>query len=125
MLRQQLRAIQEELGETNPEKAQTAELRERFSKADLPEEVRQEAERELGRLERMPTAAPDYQMTRTYLELICCKVIFLTSCKFCNSGRRSTAKLSGRWAKNNASPRSALEEEHGGFLRSHQGSAGS
>jgi ATP-dependent Lon protease len=70
MLRQQLRAIQEELGETNPEKAQTAELRERFSKADLPEEVRKEAERELGRLERMPTAAPDYQMTRTYLELI-------------------------------------------------------
>jgi ATP-dependent Lon protease len=70
MLRQQLRAIQEELGETNPEKAQTVELRERFSKADLPEEVRKEAERELGRLERMPSAAPDYQMTRTYLELI-------------------------------------------------------
>jgi ATP-dependent Lon protease len=70
MLRQQLRAIQEELGETNPEKAQTVELRERFSNADLPEDVRKEAERELGRLERMPTAAPDYQMTRTYLELI-------------------------------------------------------
>jgi len=70
MLRQQLRAIQEELGETSPEKAQAAELRERFSKADLPDEVRKEAERELGRLERMPTAAPDYQITRTYLELI-------------------------------------------------------
>lgn len=70
MLRQQLRAIQEELGETSPEKAQAAELRERFNKADLPEEVRKEAERELRRLERMPTASPDYQITRTYLELI-------------------------------------------------------
>jgi ATP-dependent Lon protease len=70
MLRQQLRAIQEELGETNQEKAQTVELRERFSKADLPEDVRKEVERELGRLERMQSAAPDYQMTRTYLELI-------------------------------------------------------
>jgi ATP-dependent Lon protease len=70
MLRQQLRAIQEELGEQNPEKAQAAELRERLAKADLPDEVRKEAERELGRLERMPSAAPDHQLTRTYLELV-------------------------------------------------------
>jgi ATP-dependent Lon protease len=70
MLRQQLRAIQEELGETTPEKSQAAELRERLVKADLPDEVRKEAERELGRLERLPSAAPDYQLTRTYLELI-------------------------------------------------------
>jgi ATP-dependent Lon protease len=70
MLRQQLRAIQEELGEQNPEKAQAAELRERLAKADLPDEVRKEAERELARLERMPSAAPDHQLTRTYLELV-------------------------------------------------------
>ena len=70
MLRQQLRAIQEELGEQNPEKAQAAELRERLAKADLPEEVRKEADRELARLERMPAAAPDHQLARTYLELI-------------------------------------------------------
>src|SRR5262249_42169413 len=58
------------LGEKNPEKADVEELRERFTKADLPDEVRTEAERELSRLERMPAAAPDFQITRTYLELI-------------------------------------------------------
>jgi ATP-dependent Lon protease len=69
-LRQQLRAIQDELGEEQPEKAEIAELRERLQKADLPDHVRKEAERELTRLERLPTAAPDYQLTRTYLELV-------------------------------------------------------
>jgi len=70
MLRQQLRAIQEELGETTPEKSQVVELRERLTKADLPDEVRKEAERELSRLERLPAASPDNQLTRTYLELM-------------------------------------------------------
>jgi ATP-dependent Lon protease len=70
MLRQQLRAIQEELGDQNPEKAEAEVLRKRLAEADLPDEVRKEAERELTRLERMPPAAPDYQLTRTYLELI-------------------------------------------------------
>jgi ATP-dependent Lon protease len=70
LLRQQLRAIQDELGEKNPEKAELETLRQRLAEADLPEEVRKEADRELGRLERMPAAAPDYQMTRTYLELV-------------------------------------------------------
>jgi ATP-dependent Lon protease len=69
-LRQQMRAIQDELGETNPEKAEVAELRRRLGEADLPDEVRKEAERDLSRLERMPPAAPDYQMTRSYLELV-------------------------------------------------------
>ena len=69
-LRQQLRAIQEELGETSPEKAEVQELRRRLDEADLPEEVRKEAERELARLERLPSAAPDYQITRTYLEFV-------------------------------------------------------
>jgi ATP-dependent Lon protease len=70
MLRQQMKAIQEELGDENPEKAEVAELRRRFTEADLPDEVRKEAERELARLERLPSAAPDYQVTRAYLELI-------------------------------------------------------
>jgi ATP-dependent Lon protease len=70
LLRQQLRAIQEELGEKNPEKAEAEVLRQRLAEADLPDEVRKEAERELARLERMPSAAPDFQLTRTYLELI-------------------------------------------------------
>ena len=70
MLRQQLRAIQDELGETDPGEAEVEELRRRLDEADLPEEVRKEVERELGRLERLPSAAPDYQITRTYLELV-------------------------------------------------------
>jgi ATP-dependent Lon protease len=70
MLRQQLRAIQEELGDTNPEKAEVESLRQRLAEAKLPEEVRKEADRELRRLERLPAAAPDHQVTRTYLELI-------------------------------------------------------
>jgi ATP-dependent Lon protease len=69
-LRQQLRAIQEELGEQNPDQAEVAVLRQRLQEADLPDEVRKEAERELGRLEKTPPAAPDYQLTRTYLELV-------------------------------------------------------
>jgi len=70
MLRQQLRAIQEELGEKSPERAELEELQRRLAEADLPEEVRTEAARELARLERIPPAAPDYQVTRTYLDLI-------------------------------------------------------
>jgi ATP-dependent Lon protease len=70
MLRQQMQAIQQELGEKNPERAEVDELRRRLGEADLPDEVRKEAERELGRLERLPSAAPDYQVTRTYLDFI-------------------------------------------------------
>src|SRR5262249_46203915 len=70
MLRQQLRAIQDELGESTPEKAEVELLRQRLREADLPDEVRKEAERELTRLERLPPIAPDHQVARTYLELI-------------------------------------------------------
>jgi ATP-dependent Lon protease len=70
LLRQQLAAIQEELGEKSPEQSEAAMLRERLDQADLPDEVRREAERELGRLEKLPAAAPDFQVIRTYLELI-------------------------------------------------------
>jgi ATP-dependent Lon protease len=70
LLRQQLRAIQGELGETNPEKAEVQDLRDRLISADIPEAAHKEVERELGRLERLPPAAPDYQITRTYVELV-------------------------------------------------------
>jgi ATP-dependent Lon protease len=70
MLRQQLRTIQEELGEESSEKAEIELLRKRLTETDLPAEVRKEAERELKRLERLPAAAPDYQVIRTYLELV-------------------------------------------------------
>src|SRR5829696_1407211 len=71
-LRQQLKAIQKELGddEEGGEAAEAEMLRERLGAADLPEEVRKEAERELRRLERLPQAAPDYHVIRTWLEFI-------------------------------------------------------
>ncbi len=69
-LRQQLRAIQQELGEKDPQQAEIELLRERLAKLDLPELVRKEAERELSRLEKLPPAAPDYQVIRTYLEFV-------------------------------------------------------
>jgi len=71
VLRQQMRAIQKELGEDETGEAAEAQLlRERLEKADLPDEVRAEAERELKRLERLPSAAPDYHVIRTYLDFI-------------------------------------------------------
>ena len=70
VLRQQMRAIQDELGEKNPEKAEADDLRRRLDEADLPEAVRKEAGRELSRLERLPPGAPDYQVIRTYLDLV-------------------------------------------------------
>lgn len=70
ILRQQLRAIQDELGEKNPEKAEVDDLRQKIEEANLPPEVRKEADRELARLERISPQSPDHQVTRTYLELI-------------------------------------------------------
>jgi ATP-dependent Lon protease len=70
LLRQQLRAIQQELGEKDADKAEVEMLRERFEKANLPEEAKKEVERELARLERLPAGAPDYHVTRTYLEFV-------------------------------------------------------
>ena len=72
VLRQQLKAIQKELGEDdeNGEKAEAEQLRERLDQADLPEDVRKEAERELKRMEKLPQAAPDYHVIRTYLEYV-------------------------------------------------------
>src|SRR3954470_3302161 len=63
VLRQQLKAIQSELGEGDGEQA---ELRKRVTDAHLPESVAAVANREVDRLERMTAAAPEYQMIRTY-----------------------------------------------------------
>ncbi len=70
LLRQQLRAIQQELGEKNPEQAEIDLLKERLAKAVLPDEVRKEAERELSRLERLPSSSPENHVTRTWLEYV-------------------------------------------------------
>jgi ATP-dependent Lon protease len=70
-LRQQLKAIQQELGEADPEQAEAAELRERLDAlGELPEEVRKAADRELSRLEKLPSAAAEYGVIRTYIEWI-------------------------------------------------------
>ncbi|MBK9527819.1 MAG: endopeptidase La [Acidobacteria bacterium] len=71
VLRQQMKAIQKELGDDESgEQAEAAQLRERLENADLPDDVRKEAERELKRMEQLPQAAPDYHVIRTYLEYI-------------------------------------------------------
>jgi ATP-dependent Lon protease len=67
-LREQLRAIQRELGEDEGADTQVAELRRRIEEAGLPEEARREAERELGRLSGLPAASPEHGMIVTYLE---------------------------------------------------------
>ena len=69
-LRQQLKAIQEELGESDPEQAEVAELRERLEALQLPEVVEKAAMRELARLERLPAVAAEYGVIRTYLDWI-------------------------------------------------------
>ena len=70
LLRQQMRAIQQELGENASDQAEATQLRERLEKADLPKEVSKEAERELSRLEKIQPSSPEYGVIRTYLEYI-------------------------------------------------------
>jgi ATP-dependent Lon protease len=69
-LRQQLKAIQEELGEQDPAQAEVAELREQLEQGELPEAVRTVADRELSRLEKLPQAAAEHGVIRSYLEWI-------------------------------------------------------
>ncbi len=69
-LRQQLRAIQEELGESDEGQAEVNELRGRLEEVDPPDEVRQAVERELGRLERLPSGAAEHSVIRTYIDWI-------------------------------------------------------
>jgi ATP-dependent Lon protease len=67
-LRQQLKAIQEELGEVDETQAEATELRERLEAAGLPDYAWKQAERELQRFERLPPQAAEHGVIRTYLE---------------------------------------------------------
>lgn len=70
ILREQLKAIQQELGEGESDESEVAHLKKRIQEADLPDHVRKEVEREIGRLAKVPPSSPDHQVLRTYLELV-------------------------------------------------------
>jgi ATP-dependent Lon protease len=67
-LREQLKVIQQELGEHDPAVREVGEIRERIEAANMPDEVRARAMRELARLESMPSMAPEYSVLRNYLD---------------------------------------------------------
>jgi ATP-dependent Lon protease len=67
-LREQLKAIQKELGEGDDTQRDVADLRQKLEAAGMPEEVKSEAMREMNRLAHMSVASPEYGVTRTYLE---------------------------------------------------------
>lgn len=70
ILREQLKAIQQELGEGEGEDNEIAHLKKQIMEADLPDHIRKEVEREVTRLGKVPPSSPDHQVLRTYLELV-------------------------------------------------------
>ena len=68
LLREQMKAIQKELGEGDDQAKEIEELKEKIEAAGMPDSVQKEANRELDRLSRMPVAAAEYTVSRTYLD---------------------------------------------------------
>src|SRR6187200_255420 len=68
ILREQLKAIQRELGEDDPQQAEINELREKVEQAGMPEEVRARAIKEIDRMSRIPSASPEVGVIRTYVD---------------------------------------------------------
>jgi ATP-dependent Lon protease len=70
ILREQLKAIQQELGEGEDDENEASRLKRQINEADLPDHIRKEVEREVTRLGKVPPTSPDHQVLRTYLELV-------------------------------------------------------
>ncbi|MEO5956781.1 MAG: LON peptidase substrate-binding domain-containing protein, partial [Nitrospiraceae bacterium] len=70
VLREQLKAIQQELGEGEGEETEVSELKKKIQEADLPDPIRKEVEREIAKLAKVSPSSPDHQVLRTYLELV-------------------------------------------------------
>ena len=68
ILREQLKAIQRELGEDDPQQAEINELREKVEAAGMPEEVKTRALKEIDRMSRIPSASPEVGVIRTYVD---------------------------------------------------------